>query len=433
MDDLRATCATFDGEALISQLAALSAIGLSADGGVTRTSFSKEFVAGRDLVASYCSDAGLSVRIDPLGNLIAESEPKDLAKPAIIVGSHLDTVVEAGLLDGAYGVIAGLGAIAAIKRAGINLSHRLVLAGFINEEGADGTAAMLGSKACVGRIGPDDLNERDMYGTSVRDLVAGIGGDPKRYQEADLSPNGAIAAYLELHIEQGPVLERAGMGIGIVTAITGRVLLDIECTGVASHAGTTPMLGRADALVAAARIVTEIDDIARRGVTRVGTAGVLEITGAARNTIPGRVRVAAEFRDDDTASMENALGQLRNFAQELSSSSGVPIAIHVLDTVKPCPTDPLLRQALIQATESYGLKHLALSSGAGHDAQSFYGRAPIGMIFVPSLGGISHSAKEATADDELIAGGAVLAGAIVAVDRALVGSPERSGVAGGQA
>jgi len=426
VDDPARAAAALDGRRLLGNLGSLAQIGRTAQGGVSRTAFSEDFVAGRSLVADACRAAGLASHVDEVGNLVCETDRERSSPPAIIVGSHLDTVANAGLLDGAYGVLGGLAAIDAITSASIRLRHPVVLAGFVNEEGAGGTAAMLGSKACAGRSVESDLHERDESGRSVAELVVGIGGRPDDAPSAALGRRGPLGAYLELHVEQGPVLERSGRDIGIVTGITGRVLVDVTCMGRAVHAGTTPMEAREDALVAAALVVGAVERTARRGLVRVATAGALRVEPGVRNTVPGRVILEAELRDADRTAMSRGLDALDAAVAEISASTGVRIETRVVEVVEPCATDAMVRGALAAGALACGASCAEITSGAGHDAQSFAGVVPIGMCFVPSIEGVSHAPAEATRDEDLVRGAAVLAASIVVLDRTLVASPDGS-------
>ena len=419
----------FDGNALLDHLHMLSKIAPSISGGYTRTAFSPAFVAGRTMVTEILQGQGFITTIDVVGNFTCCLKGTNPTKGAIVIGSHLDTVIGGGLLDGAYGVLAGLGTLLAISKSGITLEHSVILCGFINEEGANGTTAMLGSRAAAGRLGDSDLSEIDQNGTSLKTLIAGVGGDLNSFREADLTSKYSLEAYLELHIEQGPILERDAIEVGVVNAITGRALFNVEFVGTASHAGTTPMQGRSDALIAAARYVLEVCEIACNGSVRVATCGDLEVVDGARNTIPGLVRITAELRDDSAQRIRAALEHLELFSKTLSIDTEVGVVMNVIDIVAPSPTDPRLREIIRTASTLLGKSVCEMSSGAGHDAQSFAGVVPIGLIFVPSIDGISHSGKEDSLDRDLISGGEVLTAAVVLLDRALTHS-NRSGLTG---
>ena len=402
-----------DGARLLERLASLAAVGADRRGGLTRTAFGPAFVEARTLVAAWCRQAGLEVGVDPVGNLVARYGPPAPAR-VVVVGSHLDTVERAGPLDGAYGVLAGLAALEALAGAQATPPCGVVLAGFVNEEGAGGTTAMTGSRALAGRLDPAALDERDGEGACLRDLLGRIGGDPDRVAAAAL-PAGSIAAYLECHVEQGPVLEARGDRIGVVSAISGRALLDAELVGSGGHAGTTPMGTRHDALVAAARLVLAVEDVAGPRGARVATSGAVSVEPGTRNQIPERARLLVELRDDDTRAMARAIETLRRAGRQIAEATGVCVRLSLVDLVEPSPTDSALRADIARAATRLGLAHSALPSGAGHDAQSFAGIAPIGMVFVPSVGGRSHVPDEATAPEDLVAGAEVLAETLQAV------------------
>jgi hydantoinase/carbamoylase family amidase len=406
-----------DEEMLLDRVAQLASVGAIASGGVTRDSFSATFVEGRDLLAGWFSDAGLDVSVDAAGNLVGKRAGARDA-PAIAIGSHLDTVINAGALDGAYGILGGLSAIEAIDNAEVVLAHPVVLFAFVNEEGARGTPAMTGSRAVVGAIEPSDLAVTDENGQTVGELLAGIGGDPGRVTDAAWAP-GSIAAYLELHIEQGPILEERSIPVGIVTAITGRTLIDLVIGGSSMHAGTTPMVGRHDALAAAGELVLAIESLGTSDCVRVATTGAIEASPGSRNVVPGHVRLFAEVRDDDAERMGRALETLRTTARRIETTRGVSIEISAFGIVEPCPTSRDLQLDFETAALQCAAPVLMLSSGAGHDAQSFFGHCPIGMLFVPSVDGISHAPEERTEPADLARGATVLAHALIQADQRL--------------
>jgi hydantoinase/carbamoylase family amidase len=413
-----------DEATLIARIAQLARVGATATGGVTRDSFSAEFVEGRGLLASWFTDAGLEVSIDAAGNLVGTRAGTEDA-PAIAIGSHLDTVINAGALDGAYGILGGLSAIEALDSIGVALHHPVVLFAFVNEEGARGTPAMTGSRAVVGALDSAALAVQDEHGQTVGELVAGIGGSPDRVADAAW-PAGSIAAYLELHIEQGPILEERKVPIGIVTAITGRTLIDLVIDGTTMHAGTTPMAGRHDALAAAADLVLAIESLGTSDIVRVATTGAIEASPGSRNVIPGHVRLFAEIRDDDAERMAQALETLRAAARHIERGRGVSIEITAFGTVEPCPTSRDLQLDFETAAVQCEASAVMISSGAGHDAQSFFGYCPIGMLFVPSVDGVSHAPEERTEPEDLARGATVLAHALMQTDQRL-GTPSDAG------
>ncbi|WP_101790917.1 M20 family metallo-hydrolase [Nonomuraea indica] len=393
-----------DGARLLGRLRRLAEIGADERGGVTRLGFSPEDLRGRDYVAEEAARAGLSARVDAAGNLIVRG-PRRGGRPVLMMGSHLDTVRHGGPLDGAYGVLAGLEVLQQL--APRETAMEPVLVAFANEEGARFPCPFYGSLAVTGRLdrGADEI--ADERGVTLREALRACGGDPEALESARWRP-GSIAAYLELHIEQGPHLETTGTTIGVVGGIVGRTVLDIEVRGQAGHAGTTPMKARADALAAAARVVLEVERLAGDdGRCAVATVGRLSVEPGVTNVIPGLVRMTAELRDGDRERLRAAEEEL---ARRLAAveGSGVRVTAEVSDRIAPVPTDPVLCSVIAAEAGELGYSHCPIFSGAGHDAQIVAAVAPIGMIFVPSRNGVSHVPEEFTADAELVAGARVL-------------------------
>lgn len=390
---------------LTDRLAELAAIGADGAGGVTRLAFTAEDVAGRELVAGWMRAAGLAVEVDAATNLIGRRAG---AGAAIVVGSHLDSVRGGGPLDGAYGVVAAVQA--ATDLAGTPLRHPLAVVAFVNEEGSVAPPGFTGSRTIAGLpvdvaevVGPD--------GQTLGDMIRAAGGRPAELA-ASAWPAGDVAAFLELHIEQGPVLEHEGQQIGIVEAITGRAVLDITVTGAANHAGTTPMEMRQDALVAAAELVTYVPSLD----VRVATVGQIAAKPNARNVIPGEVTLGVDIRDASDARVRAAVARLTEKAAALP---GVTVTVREGMFVPAVPTAPELTAVLADVTARRGLRTRWLPSGAGHDAQIMAALAPVAMLFVPSRGGVSHSPHEYSDPADLDTGLAVLRDAIVEIDRRL--------------
>jgi len=258
-----------DGDRLLARLEALSWIGATSSGGVTRQAWSPDDVAARDVVAGWMAEAGLDVTVDAATNLVGR-RPGSTGR-WLATGSHLDTVIDAGLYDGAYGVVAAVEVAAALDTA--DLDHGIIVAAFANEEGARGTAGMTGSHACAGQLDAAALAQRDDDGVTVAERIRAAGGEPEAAAVAAAWPPLVLDAFVELHVEQGPVLAAAGVPVGVVTGITGRQVLDISIAGAANHAGTTPMDLRADALAAAAEVVLTIEELPGKGLLRVATTG----------------------------------------------------------------------------------------------------------------------------------------------------------------
>ncbi|QYC41591.1 N-carbamoyl-L-amino acid hydrolase [Nonomuraea coxensis DSM 45129] len=403
-----------DAGRLLTHLTRLAAIGATPEGGVTRLAFSPEDVAGRAYVAGLMREAGLAVRVDAAGNLIGARPGTAPGTGTLVLGSHLDTVVNGGALDGAYGVLAAVEVARTL--AGHDLAHDLAVVAFCDEEGGHGTMGMLGAHGFAGALPPGIAKTQDERGVPIRDLLAAVGGDAARLAGAAWPP-GEIAAYLELHIEQGDVLERRGVPIGVVDSIAGRVNVAVTVEGAAGHAGTTPMDHRADALAAAARVVLAVRAIAaeERVVLRA-TTGTCAVEPGMWNVIPGRVRLGVEFRDVTAGRLDGALARLSAVAAEIAAACGVSIAVEPGARTTPVDCDPRLRDLVAEAAGARGLDWHRLPSGAGHDAQIVARVAPIGMIFVPSRGGISHAPGEHTAPHHLVWGADVLLGAVLRFD-----------------
>jgi hydantoinase/carbamoylase family amidase len=406
---------TVDPERLLARLNELRALGATERGGVTRLAFSALDVEARTLVARWMAEAGLVPEVDAAANLVGRRAGSGPAAGCLSTGSHLDTVVEAGAYDGPYGVVAAVEAAAALLDAGRALQHELVVVVFANEEGARSTAGMSGSRALVGDLPADELASADDGGVSLGQRLADAGGDPTAVGAAAWEP-GSVAAFVELHVEQGPVLDQGGRDLGVVSGFTGRLGVDIEVVGQANHAGTTPMDLRQDAVGAAAEVVLAIEALARDGLVRVATCGRLEVTPNVRNVIPGRVVVKAELRDLDDERLLGARPAVERVAAEVAARRGVAISVAWGEHLPPMASAPVVVDALRAAAEASGLPWQELPSGAGHDAQILGRRFPIGMAFVPSAGGISHAPEEHTEPRHLVAGAQLLLDALLRLD-----------------
>lgn len=405
-----------DAARLSAHLAELGAIGAQPGGGVTRLAFTPEDIAGRSYVAMLMGRAGLSVVVDAAGNLIGTRPGTDPDASALVIGSHIDTVVSGGAYDGAYGVLAGIEVARRLDEEGVALRHPLAVIAFCDEEGAHGTMGMLGSHGFVGALPTGTDKELDDRGRTLGELLAGIGGDATRLAGAAWSPED-IAGYFELHIEQGEILERLGTPIGVVETITGRVNLSVTVHGRAGHAGTTPMEIRADALEAAARVILLVRAIAaeERVVLRA-TTGTCVVEPGMWNVIPGTVRLGVEFRDVRDAALDAAIARLTDGARSLAEAAGLTITVEPGARTVPADCDPVMRDLITRAADSLALPCHSMPSGAGHDAQLVARIAPIGMIFVPSRGGISHSPAEYTSPEDLARGADVLLNAVLLRD-----------------
>ncbi len=408
------TGASVDGPRLLSHLDELAASAPSASGaGVTRVAWSPADLAGRALVRGWLAEAGVAARTDAVGNLIADWAGLRADLAPLVVGSHLDTVVEGGALDGAYGAVTGFEILSALAASGERLRHPVRAVAWANEEGVV-AAPFTGSRVAAGlevdrtATGPD--------GRTLDEVLQATGGDPEGLGRAAWDP---IAAYLELHIEQGPVLHAAGVPIGVVTGIIGNRRGTVTVTGTANHAGTTPMDRRRDALVAAAPIVALVERLASDGPADVATVGSLSTHPGNVNVVPGRVRLTYDIRSLSDARNDEAVALLRAGVAAIAESTGTTITLSPTFTSAAVPTDPVLRDVVRDAATTLGLPTVDLASGAGHDAQHMAGLGPMGMVFVPSVDGLSHNPGEITAPADLVAGAATLLASLRLADRRL--------------
>jgi N-carbamoyl-L-amino-acid hydrolase len=392
----------------------LGRFGANPGGGVSRVAFSDADIEGRRYVVSLMEEAGLDVRIDAAGNILGRRAGADESRPPILFGSHIDSVPEGGNYDGDVGVIAAIECARVLNEVGLSTRHPLEVVVFTDEEGG-----LVGSRGMLGALSPEALEIVSHSGKTIRQGLRDIGGDPDRLERAVRRP-GDIAAYLELHVEQGAVLDSDGIDIGIVQGIVGIKWWDVTLEGSANHAGTTPMDRRRDALLAAARLITAVNEVAT-GVPgrQVGTVGRIEAEPGAPNVIPGRVVLSLELRDLSMEKIESLYDRIVERARAIEAESGVKIGFTLLDvTATAAPTDERIRQLIEESAKDLGLSHQHMPSGAGHDAQEMARIAPVGMIFVPSVDGISHSPKELTRPADMANGANVLLQTILRIDRA---------------
>nr|QRW40799.1 hypothetical protein [bacterium] len=397
-----------DGPRLLALLRRFAGFGADEAGGVSRVGFGAADTAVRRYLAARSRDAGLRADVDPAGNLIIRRDrPLPPDGGVLLMGSHLDSVVRGGTLDGAYGVAAAFETLLVLAAHDAPMRYEPVVIAFANEEGSLFPQPFWGSMAVAGTL-TDAAGAVDTAGRSIRGPLADAGGDLDRISEAAW-PAGSVAGYLELHIEQGPVLTRRNCPIGVVDGIVGRTVFEIEVVGRQNHAGTTPMDDRVDALVAAARLVLLIREIAaERNACAVSTVGSLTVQPSVTNVVPGQVRLTAEVRDLRAERLRAAEAAVAAVADQVRREYGVRIDVRMTLAAPPRTTDDRLRNAIADAADDLGLSWLPLASGAGHDAQIIADIAPIGMIFVPSRDGISHAPEEFTEDEHLVAGADVL-------------------------
>src|SRR5215210_2696215 len=396
-----------NGGRLWRRLSDLAEIGKQESGGVTRLSFTEEERAAKDLVASYMEEAGLAVREDTAGNLFGRREGKDPDAPAVLVGSHVDSVYDGGNFDGPLGVLAGIEVVQTMEEDGTETENPIEVVSFTDEEGARFSFGMIGSRALAGRLTPVDLNHEDENGVSVADAMRDYGLDPGRIGEAS-RPAGSVAAYVELHIEQGRVLENEDLPAGIVTGIAGPVWLRVSLDGETGHAGATPMGLRRDSLAAAAEIIALIEAEASKTGTTVGTVGQLSLEPGGINIIPGRVEFSLDLRDIDEGVRDRVEGRILEGAEDICRRRDVEMDVETLQRLAPAPCSELVKSAVERACERVGIRANALPSGAGHDGMQLTQLCPMGMIFVRSRDGVSHSPEEWSTREDCAAGSNIL-------------------------
>ena len=405
---------------LRERIEALSIFGRPAGGtfadGVSRIAYSDADVEGRRYVMGLMRAAGLQPRIDPAGNIFATRAGGDATLPPILFGSHIDSVPSGGNFDGDLGSLSALAAIEALDAAGIHTRHPLEMVVWAHEEGFAFGRGLACSRIAAGDVTPADLDEV-WNGMRRADAIRRIGGNPDRIAEARRA-KGSHHCYLELHIEQGGTLERTGIPIGVVEGIVAIDKYDAVVTGFANHAGTTPIAERHDALLAAAHLTVAVRDAVTRTPGRqVGTVGHIEVTPNSPNVIPGLAQLSIELRDLSPQKLVTMMDDIRARAREIAASTQTTIEFKKTMGAAPAVASPEVQAGIERAAQSLDLTSSRLPSGAGHDAQMMALLGPMGMIFVPSIGGISHSPKELTHWDDCARGADVLLRAILEMDK----------------
>jgi allantoate deiminase len=382
--------------------------GISEEAGrLTRTFLSPQQMQASDRVTDWMRQAGMQARIDAIGNVVGRYEGDRLGLPALFLGSHLDTVRDAGKYDGPLGVVTAIACVDALNRENIRLPFAIEVIGFSDEEGVRFGATMLGSDAVAGTFDDAVLNRTDDSQVTMRDAMVAYGLDPNGVGLAARHRN-EVLAYAELHIEQGPVLEAKGLPVGCVTAINGASRYRVELTGTAGHAGTVPMGGRRDALAAAAEGVLAVETLCSGEDGLVGTVGRIEALPGAVNVIPGRARFTIDIRAPVDAQRERAVAAVLKRFAEIAAGRGVGIAIEKLYEMPAAPCAPWLMDQIDSAIADAGTTPFRLPSGAGHDGLAMKAIADIAMIFVRCEKGISHNPAEAITAADAETGARVL-------------------------
>ena len=394
---------------------AISEFGALKGGGLTRLAFSKEDLEARKFLINLIEKNGFKLKIDNVGNIYAiydEGCEAD-AKP-VCVGSHIDSVPNGGFYDGTLGVMAGLEALSSIKEAGIKLKRPLWLINFSCEESSRFKTATIGSKIISGKLSQQRLHElKDEDGISLFEAMSAAGFKPQNLDEAILKEN-SLHAYLELHIEQGPVLERSDISVGVVSGIAAPIRFEITIQGKADHSGATPMNMRSDALLAASHIIITANKFAKNKKTAVATIGYVHAKPGVLNVVPGEARLGVDLRDIDKASLNELNLELRNFVDELSRELNFSYEIRELSSDEPVKLSEHAINLLEDEAKKLGIKTLTLPSGAGHDAMNLTKLASsVGMLFIPCVDGISHNTKEAINFKDAVAATKILTNALI--------------------
>jgi len=402
-----------NGDRLNRHLSELSRFGANPQGGVTRVAYSDAERQAREYALGLMRDAKLTPTIDAAGNIIASRPGRDASRKPILFGSHIDSVPEGGNYDGDVGSMAAIEVAQTLGEQGITTRHPLQVVIWQNEEGGH-----YGSRAVSGQLATDELKNLSRSGKTIAEGITFLGGDTQKLATVRRA-KGDIAGYLELHIEQGGTLERDHIDIGIVEGIVGIKQWEVTVTGFANHAGTTPMDQRHDALLAAARFVEAVNRIVTSVQGRqVGTVGRIQAFPGAPNVIPGQVVCTLELRDLDAAKIDSLYTSISAEAIRIGAQNGTTFTFRLLHENVPAPSDPRMRALIAESARDSSLTSRVMPSGAGHDAQAMAMIGPMGMIFIPSIGGISHAPKDFSKPGDIVNGANVLLATLLRLDEA---------------
>jgi N-carbamoyl-L-amino-acid hydrolase len=401
-----------NGQRIMDHILALAEFGKNPQGGVSRVAYSDADKQGREYVLGLLKAARLDVTIDAAANLIGRRAGSDSSLKPLLIGSHVDSVPEGGNYDGVVGSMGAIEVAQTLAENNTALRHPLEVVIFQNEEGG-----LIGSRAMDGELTEKELDLVSRSGKTIREGIKFIGGDPARLSEVKRQ-HGDIAAYVELHIEQGNTLDTEKINIGIVEGIVGINWWDVTIEGFANHAGTTAMNNRQDALLAAAKFIEAVNRIVTSVPGRqVGTVGRINALPGAPNVIPGKVIVSLELRDLDAAKIKMLYDKIYAEAQQIAAASKTKFDFKEINVNIPAPTDPRIRSLISDTARELGLSTKPMPSGAGHDAQDMARLGPVGMIFVPSVGGISHSPREFSQPADIANGANVLLHTLLKLDQ----------------
>jgi beta-ureidopropionase / N-carbamoyl-L-amino-acid hydrolase len=396
---------------IVDHILALSQFGKNPQGGVSRVAYSDADKQGREYVLHLMGEAKLDVSIDAAGNIIGHRAGSAANLPPLLMGSHIDSVPEGGNYDGVVGSMAAIEVVQTLAENNLTTRHPLEVVIFQNEEGG-----LIGSRAIDGELTEKELDLVSRSGKTIREGIKFIGGDPTKLGEVRRK-KGDIAAYLELHIEQGGTLDEEKINIGVVEGIVGINWWDVTIEGFANHAGTTPMNNRQDALLAAAKFIEAVNRIVTNIPGRqVGTVGRIQAFPGAPNVIPGKVVLSLELRDLDAMKINTLYEKIHAEANQIASASKTKFDFKEINVNVPAPTDSRVRGLIAEAARELGLTTKLMPSGAGHDAQDMARLGPVGMIFVPSVAGISHSPREFSHPADIANGANVLLHTLLKLD-----------------
>ena len=404
---------TVNGDRLNRTLSQLAEIGKLPDGGVSRVAFSANDLLARQQVQAWMAEAGMTVRIDAAGNIIGSYAGRYKGAAALATGSHIDTVPIAGRYDGCLGVLAGIEVVRVLHEQNTRLDHPLEVIVFTDEE-----RSVLGCKAMAGEVKEPAEYYARLDGSPIQTCLQSIGGDWSKISTAKRTRSD-LAAFVELHVEQGGVLEHQAVSIGVVDGIVGQYRFAVNVTGRMNHAGTTPMHLRKDALVAAAQMVLAVNKI---GVEipgdQVATVGYLNVSPNATNTVPGNVDFRIDLRDLSQAHLELLVNRLKDEFTAIATATQTEFTLRETLHILPTLAAPQIKDVIKQVSEQLALPYICLPSRAGHDAQEIGRFTDMGMIFVPSQNGISHSIDEYTAPEQCAQGANVLLHTFLQLDQA---------------
>jgi N-carbamoyl-L-amino-acid hydrolase len=402
-------------ERLNKTLEQLAVFGRDVNGAPNRVAFSDGDIKARGFVKELMEKAGLETTIDPAGNIIGRRAGENPGLKPIGIGSHIDMVPYGGNYDGCVGSMGAVEVATLLHEKKIRLKHPLEVFIFTDEEGG-----LTGSRALAGALRKEALGVVNSTGYSMGEGIQRLGGDTTRLDEV-IRPKGSLAAFLELHIEQGGILDKEQINLGVVEGIVGLRWWDVTVSGMANHAGTTPMRIRQDALLAAARFIQAVNEEAlQMEGSQVATVGRIQASPGAPNVIPGQVVLSLEIRDLSDAVIDALFENIRGRAARIAESSGTTFTFKALDaTGKPALTAPFIQNEIRRAATALGLSHKQMQSGAGHDAQDIALICPVGMIFIPSKNGISHSPEEFSSPEDIANGANTLLNTLLQLDKSL--------------